>query len=821
LKKDLSKIMNQVGNNLINGQSDTVSHNRYTLMIDGITSPISTLNVSGEETLNQLWRYTITFTSTNKVLSTESFLNKDASFSFNPTGKNILSSAIRSLSDLRMGSDSRKIYGIITEFSQLSVNKDEAHYQVVLSPRIARLTLNRKSAIFQNQSVIGVVEEVLRNSGLSGIDYRLELREQYPIREFITQWQESDLEFIQRLMADVGIWFRFESHAEHDCDVLVISDYEQGFEQVANIDYKLPSGTLDGGTESIWDISMHSQTVESAVQVQDYNYRQATANLLSTVNSQPDDKTTYGTNYRYAEHYKSLIGNSSNHHNSGKNGDDGDDEKRSQHEYRSSDAPEGGSWYARIRHERAISKQIIISGKTNRYNLAPGQLICINGNPLPGMNEGIIILSVAGKGSRTDSYELSFTAIPFNVLKPYRPEPIAWPQVSGTLPARVSSPDNDTYGYIDTQGRYRVKFNFDLKNWKKGSESLWIRLAKPYAGSTYGFHFPLIDGTEVAIAFTDGNPDRPYISHAMHDSAHPDLVTAANKHRNVIRTPANNKLRMDDKRGQEHIKLATEYGKTQLNIGHLVDENKEKRGEGIELRTDEWGAIRAGKGLYLTSEEQTQAGGMQLQMDNAVKELTQACEMVKRLNALAEAAEAELADLQTQKQLLEQSLEELKQPGILSYAAAGMANVTPSSIQHTAGENLIQTAQNNVDVSAFKRFMVTAGDMISLFANKMGIKIFASKGNVDIQAQNDEMRLSSRQDMKITSTESEVIISANKKLTLACDGVAIIIEDGGVKILAPGDVNVKAASLGVLSASNYDAPKVELPEGSDCSEAIE
>jgi type VI secretion system secreted protein VgrG len=437
------------------------------------------------------------------------------------------------------------------------------------------------------------------------------------------------------------------------------------------------------------------------------------------------------------------------------------------------------------------------------------------------MNEGIIILSVAGKGSRTDSYELSFTAIPFNVLKPYRPEPIAWPQVSGTLPARVSSPDNDTYGYIDTQGRYRVKFNFDLKNWKKGSESLWIRLAKPYAGSTYGFHFPLIDGTEVAIAFTDGNPDRPYISHAMHDSAHPDLVTAANKHRNVIRTPANNKLRMDDKRGQEHIKLATEYGKTQLNIGHLVDENKEKRGEGIELRTDEWGAIRAGKGLYLTSEEQTQAGGMQLQMDNAVKELTQACEMVKRLNALAEAAEAELADLQTQKQLLEQSLEELKQPGILSYAAAGMANVTPSSIQHTAGENLIQTAQNNVDVSAFKRFMVTAGDMISLFANKMGIKIFASKGNVDIQAQNDEMRLSSRQDMKITSTESEVIISANKKLTLACDGVAIIIEDGGVKILAPGDVNVKAASLGVLSASNYDAPKVELPEGSDCSEAIE
>lgn len=44
-----------------------------------------------------------------------------------------------------------------------------------------------------------------------------------------------------------------------------------------------------------------------------------------------------------------------------------------------------------------------------------------------------------------------------------------------------------------------------------------------------------------------------------------------NHTRNVLRTPANNKLRMEDRRGEEHIKLATEYGKTQLNSGHLVD----------------------------------------------------------------------------------------------------------------------------------------------------------------------------------------------------------------------------------------------------------
>ncbi|MCO6523792.1 MAG: hypothetical protein J6562_02070 [Candidatus Schmidhempelia sp.] len=64
------------------------------------------------------------------------------------------------------------------------------------------------------------------------------------------------------------------------------------------------------------------------------------------------------------------------------------------------------------------------------------------------------------------------------------------PKISGTLPARVTSPDNDTYGYIDIQGRYRVKFNFDLSDWKHGEESLWLRLAKSYTGDTMAFTFP-------------------------------------------------------------------------------------------------------------------------------------------------------------------------------------------------------------------------------------------------------------------------------------------------------------------------------------------
>lgn len=780
----LNKIIDQVGEHLINGLSGAVAQNRYILTIEELNSPISILKVKSEEQLNQPWRYTITFTSADKTLSNETFLNKNASFSFNPATNNTINSTIQSLIDLTYGNDNnqRKIFGIITEFNQLSFNKDEAHYQVVLSPRLAKLALNHNYAIFQNQSIVSVVEEVLRNHGLRGIDYRLELKEQYPVREFITQWQESDLEFIQRLMADVGIWFRFETHAEHGCDVLIISDDEQGYEKVADIEYQRPSGTQDSMQESVWDISMHSKIVESSVNVQDYNYRKAKNNLQGESNTQLKDTTTYGTDYRYSEHYNDLNTNQLD------NGEEISEDNKT----------ESGNWYASIRHQHAISQQIIIHGKTNCYHLVPGQLICINNNPLTNIDEGILITSVTGSGSRSDAYEQSFTAIPYNISKPYRPTPLDWPQVAGTLPARVTSPDNDTYGYIDTQGRYRVKFNFDLKKWRNGKESLWVRLAKPYAGNTYGFHFPLIDGTEVAIAFMNSDPDRPYIANVMHNSTHHDHVTTINKHRNVIRTPTNNKLRMDDKRGQEHIKLATEYGKTQLNLGHLVDQQKQQRGEGFELRTDEWGAIAANRGLYLTTQTEPKAQGKQLDMQGAITELENALSIAKALENVAEQAQSHAADIDSQQQL-QSAVTNLSQPGILTYAQEGIALTSPENIQLTTAHSLTTTSANQTDITALKNITLSTPEAISLLAQKSGMKVFANQGDIDVQAQTDQIAIAAKQDIQIDSVNSHVDFSAAKEIKLICGGSYIKISEAGIELGTQDNIYLKCNAMQKMS----------------------
>ncbi|MFB4812421.1 type VI secretion system tip protein VgrG, partial [Enterobacter hormaechei subsp. steigerwaltii] len=236
-----------------------------------------------------------------------------------------------------------------------------------------------------------------------------------------------------------------------------------------------------------------------------------------------------------------------------------------------------------------------------------------------------------------------------------------------------STTENDTYGHIDKDGRYRVNMLFDRENWETGFESLWVRQSRPYAGDTYGLHLPLLAGTEVAIGFEDGNPDRPYISGVLHDSAHGDHVTIRNYRRNVLRTPANNKIRLDDERGKEHIKVSTEYGgKSQLNLGHLVDSDRQKRGEGFELRTDSRGAIRAQKGIFISADGQAKAQGQVLEMQAAMSQLEQARSLAEALRSAAEAARAELADVQTQKTLLSDALTDLKKAALLVSAPEGI-----------------------------------------------------------------------------------------------------------------------------------------------------
>ncbi|MFA7895484.1 DUF2345 domain-containing protein, partial [Pseudomonas putida] len=413
---------------------------------------------------------------------------------------------------------------------------------------------------------------------------------------------------------------------------------------------------------------------------------------------------------------------------------------------------------------------------------------------------GVVMTHLTVEAARDRSLQVTFEAIPYSESICFRPPLPDKPQIAGTVPARVTSTQqNDPYGHIDLEGRYRVNFLFDRDSWKAGEESVWLRLARPYAGDTHGLHLPLICGTEVAVAFEQGDPDRPYIAHALHDSQHPDHVTLRNYKRNVLRTPANNKLRMDDTRGQEHIKLSTEHsGKSQLNLGHLVDRNRKARGGGAELRTDGHAAIRGGSGVFISADAQPGAQGNMLEMAAALERLDQAKEQLESLSNDAQASKAEPGDVQAQLDLLKQDLEHLKSSVLLLSAPQGISLTSGGHLQLAAQKNLMLNAGAEADMSVVKRLFVGVGQGLSVFVRKLGIKLIANQGPVSIQAQNDTLSLIARHGLEISSTEDEIRLTAKKKITLNAGGSYISIDACSIESGTEGDCLVKAASFEYL-----------------------
>lgn len=742
------------------------SHSHHLLAVKGCKSGLDVLAFEGDEALSKPFRYRIEFTSADHAISKEMMLMKAGSLT--------LQAPVDQGYGIKVQQPVRVIQGVVSGLERLGTSKDETRYALTLEPRLALLSRSHQNAIYQDMSVPQIVEKILRERhGLRGQDFQFSLSKEYPRREQVMQYGENDLHFITRLLGEVGIWFRFTTDTRLNIDVVEFYDSQQGYEKGLTLPSVPPSGQHSKGVDSVWKMESHHNVVQKQVSTRDYNYRQATEDMNTLVYATGGDTTTYGDAYHWADNY--LTAGTSHDRNP---------------------APESGAFYARIRHERYLNDQTQTLAVTSCPTLSPGQVLKVTGGyeVADVFAQGVVITAMHSHARRDEDFGVRFDGIPDSTDFSFRPEPGSRPVMAGTLPARVTSTtENDTYGHIDKDGRYRVNMLFDRDNWETGFESLWVRQSRPYAGDTYGLHLPLLAGTEVAIGFEDGNPDRPYISGVLHDSAHADHVTIRNYKRNVLRTPANNKIRLDDERGKEHIKVSTEYGgKSQLNLGHLVDSEKQQRGEGFELRTDSWGAIRAQKGIFISADGQAKAQGQVLEMQPAVSNLGDAREQMTSISGDAQKATANPADLQAQITLLEQHLTDLKKSVLLMSAPEGMALSSGQHLQVSAGQNLIATAGKNADVSVVKNLFIGVGNALSVFVRKLGIKLIANQGPVQVQAQNDLMEMLARKEISIVSTEDEIRILAKKKITLNGGGSYITLDANAIEAATLGDYRTRA-----------------------------
>lgn len=738
------------------------SHNHHLLSVKGCEAGLDVLAFEGDEALSQPFRYRIEFTSADHAISKEMMLMKAASLT--------LQAPVAQGFGINVQQPVRVIQGVVTGFERLSTSRDETHYALTLQPLLNR---SHQNAIYQDQSVPQIVEKILRERhGLRGQDFLFSLTKTYPRREQVMQYGEDDLRFITRLLGEVGIWFRFTADTRLHIDVAEFCDSQQGYEKGLTLPSVPPSGQQSAGVDAVWEMACRHRVVEQQVSTRDYNYREATADMNAQVDVTRGETTTFGEAYHWGDNYLTA-GNAHDRH----------------------PAPESGTFYARLRHERYLNGQTRMQATTSCPTLCPGQVLKVTGGEEVAREfaDGVLVTAMHSHARRDADFAVEFAGIPDSPDVGYRPEPGARPVMAGTLPARVTSTrENDTYGHIDKHGRYRVNMLFDRARWETGFESLWVRQSRPYAGDTYGLHLPLLAGTEVAIGFEDGNPDRPYIAGVLHDSAHGDHVTIRNDKRNVLRTPANNKIRLDDERGKEHIKLSTEYGgKSQLNLGHLVDSDRQPRGEGFELRTDSWGAIRAQKGIFISADGQAQAQGQVLAMEPAVSLLKGAVNQVTEWGSITQTHHNVIPDTGPLSALTT-GTSDLKQPTLLMSAPQGIAAVTPETTLLHSGNGLYLQSLGEVNITTAQRCSLNASQAISLLAQQEGMRLVSAKGPLEVESHGEILSLTALKDITVQSTQGHLQLTAKNGITLGCGGAYIrLTPQGEVQIHGPGVISLK------------------------------
>ncbi|GAM32467.1 hypothetical protein P23_2994 [Acinetobacter calcoaceticus] len=421
---------------------------------------------------------------------------------------------------------------------------------------------------------------------------------------------------------------------------------------------------------------------------------------------------------------------------------------------------------------------------------------------------------------------------------PLEHRPAAHPQR-----ARVVGLEGESI-HVDQWGRIKVRFLFtraDDHSHDGGAgsndndtDSAWVDVLTPWAGAGYGARFLPRVGEIVVIDFFDGNIDRPFVVGRIHEAERhptqfdqkgqlPDTKKLSGIRSEEVDGKGFNQLRFDDTTGQISAQLQSSHAASQLNLGNL-SHPKDKaesdgRGEGFELRTDQWGAVRAGSGLLVSTHKQDQAQGVHLDANEAKQQIEGGLNNAKALSEVAKNQQTDpLEVLENLKTFIEQ-IEEKDQDKAAAFKQALMILTAPNSIALASNEDihlsaeaqLSQTAGDSINLSTQKNLIAHAQNKISLFAAQEGARLYAGKGKVEIQAQGDGADLIARKAVQIISTEDKIEISASKEIVITAGGSQIKINGSGIFPVTGGKFEVKAGQHLFMGGGSVQPSLPSLP----------
>ncbi|MEX3954033.1 type VI secretion system Vgr family protein [Paraburkholderia sp. EG287B] len=399
--------------------------------------------------------------------------------------------------------------------------------------------------------------------------------------------------------------------------------------------------------------------------------------------------------------------------------------------------------------------------------------------------------------------------------------------------------------YTDPLNRIKARFEWDRLNPGDEKSSCWLRVAMSDTGGGYGgVHVPRV-GEEILVDWVNGDCDRPIVTGRVYNGSatpnwHSNGILSGYRSKEYGGGSGYNQMVLDDATAQNRMQLYSTSANSQLHLGYLIAQNDNTRGaylgSGFDLKSDAYGAIRAGQGLYVSTHPASVAQPMNV---------TAASEQLASAESVADLASQ--ASTANQAESLQDGLDALKKftdatqysvagssgsggntggggtgnangfstPIMLIASPSGVGMSTQDSVHITANQQVNIVSGKNTHVATGQSLIASVMEKISLFAQNAGIKLFAAKGKVEIQAQSDEMKLAAQNDVTVTSSNGKVVISADKEIWIGAGGSYIKITPDQIENGSSGKILERAASWSKQGASSMrlPAPLTSVPKG--------
>lgn len=760
------------------------------------------VRLAGREGMNSLFAYELILKTPDALnpgasgaadFDLDAFIAHEITCAIELDGSGQLLHGAAGLGGSGIGAGVRQISGLVAEAAMEGEAGRHVVYRFIIRPWLYLATLNCDCKIYQDQTVVDTLDQVLGNYAFP-VEKRL--YDAYPIRDYCVQWNESDFEFFERLCQEYGINYHFEhSDGAHR---LVLSDAMAAYGECpsaayANVEFHAPGYKTDA--EYIHHFAPRHQITSGAYVARDYDYTRSKAQLIGH-NSDP--RSTSQANGEVYQYHANVGGSHFVQPEAGVTGpNDPSIEARA---------------VARLRMQHLRTHGARAQAAGNLRGMVPGCTFRMRNHPRESANAQYLILHTdfvieeAGRDSqvkdaahgRSQNWKVSvdLTAHPIKeALRPALTRPK--PRTGGPQNAVVVGPPDQNI-WTDEYGRIKVQFPWDRDGQFNQNSSCKVRVSAAWAGNQLGaMHVPRI-GQEVVIDFFGGDPDLPICTGRVYNQMNlppfklPDQAALSGfRSRELVGGGGNgsagrsNQLLLDDTAGKIQAQLKSDHQSSSLSLGAItrIDDTagrKDPRGEGYELRTDGHGVMRAADGMLITTEARMDAAGHAKDLGDALSRLTLARDLIEGQSDAARTSKAQTKGdqdaiakaLKKQNDTIKGSggnpqegqFPELADPHLVLASPSGIAVTSGGSTHIASVEHTQITSSAHTSINSGGSLIAVALEAFKVYAMQSGMEVIAAQADIEIKALENSMRMFAKD--KIELTADIINITAKTRLTL-------------------------------------------------------